>query len=401
MKNLIMTLCFLGFFLLKGEAQVFESFELDCPNTAHAFLNGCFTVQNGSDADWINTHGTADNRSIDPNTIAYDGDKWAHMYITKNNNCLNPDRGEGIALEFDFEAGVSYEFSFAIKGATSLAEWILTNGLPNSGGFGNCDLGEVVPAIPAGSETIWTFPFLQSPSWYYVNLCITPSSNYSQLWLRMSNMDYPEGTLYTHVFLDAVTVKEGCLGEIDCTSDADLSACYDQGDFGYISIECEGSFSWTFPPSNTATEYTTSNQSILLNASPGLYTVTVTASNGSTFTEDFLIEEACCENVPCEPVPPDFLFCQMSQGVTYLAWNEVPGALQYQINIFVNSPDCGCDGPLEAYSYLVQDNAFPLPGNLLTACFSWQVRTVCEGKNVSDFSALACSDVLWNCDEPD
>ena len=397
-KPILIAIIFL-MFTLRILAQ-FESFEFDCDPPAHAFVQGCFTIANGGQLNWINTHGTADNRSLDPSTTAYHGEKWAHMYIDKNANCSNPDRGEGVAIEFDFQAGLEYTFNFAIKGSTAKVQWILTDGLPNNSGFGSCDPAEIVPAIPTGSQSIWEVDFFQNTSsWVYETICFTADQDYSQLWLRMSNINYSLPDAITHIFLDAVSIKQGCDEPIVCTTSSDLSACEDEEDFGFIQVDCTGTFNWDFPSGSTAIEFTSADQSLIVNASAGEYSVTVTASNGSTFTETFLIEDDCCP-VECQAIPPAFLSCQMVGGQAELIWTDVPGAIQYQINIFINSPYCGCEGQEEAYSYIVDDSSFPLSPDMFNSCFAWQVRTICEGKEVSDFSELSCHYYGVNCDEP-
>ena len=74
-----------------------------------------------------------------------------------------------------------------------------------------------------------------------------------------------------------------------------------------------------------------------------------------------------------------------------ITWDAVSGTPAYEIEITTNDPAC-CQRPAAAPSsmrYRSNTNSFAISGNLLNACFSWRVRTVCGNGN-SKWSNTVC-----------
>lgn len=168
---------------LRAQIVLSEGFEANCNPASNAFFSGCFP-------NWISTHGSPDNESDDQGITAYAGSKYAHGYVRYSFNCstgtaASSNRGEGMAINYSFQAGVTYKLSYAFRtmGDIHSKEWLLTNGLPNqTGSPGFCDLTERVPARPAGSVVV-DVPGNNS-GWQLYEQEFMPTSNFSQLWFR-------------------------------------------------------------------------------------------------------------------------------------------------------------------------------------------------------------------------
>ena len=167
----------------------------------------------------------------------------------------------------------------------------------------------------------------------------------------------------------------------------DLTACVAEGNFGYIAImNCQMDYEWEFPNGSLAEEFTNSYQSLVLNANPGIYTVTMTEPNGCEHVLSWEIIEDCCEQVAECPKPTD-LDCTVGVGVLTLEWSIVPGALGYNLTMIENDEECGCDAfgnelpPEIIFRPTLQPFQIEFfPGE---RCFSWQVETIClDGTSV-------------------
>lgn len=211
----------------KVQAQVVvQGFETQCTNPSNAFYTGCFP-------GWIATHGTPDNSSNYAGVSPYAGQKYMHGYVRyRGFYCSDsPIRGEGIALQYPFQAGVTYKITYAFRSSGTVLnrEWILTNGLPNNtGGANGCPAGEVVPAIPPGSLTIHSPG--NSSSWVVHSQTFTPSTNYGQLWFRVWNPvipgQSPSSETIGDYYLDGFTL------EIICDTNSVISAFHFEDENG-------------------------------------------------------------------------------------------------------------------------------------------------------------------------
>lgn len=94
-----------------------------------------------------------------------------------------------------------------------------------------------------------------------------------------------------------------------------------------------------------------------------------------------------CE--PCPVTPPSNLVCYAG-GM--LDWDEVPGALGYEVDIFYNDPEC-CRAGGEWFGQFFEIGD-PCTSQLfvepLADCYSWRVRSVCDGGS-GPWSAKQCS----------
>ncbi len=210
----VLSMVCLGAFSAQGQVVVDEGFEGSCGNPANAFYDGCF-------AGWISTHGSPDVNSnyAHLGIQAYEGSKYMHGYVKWNGNCSTDKvRGEGIALNYSFQQGVTYRLKYAFRrmassgGGTFASSWLLTNGLPNKTGSSSnvcTNTGEVAPSIPTGSQTVHTPGY--AAGWQYFTHDFTPSSNFGQLWFR-ATFSFPGAVgVYTmDYYLDAVSIEIIC-----------------------------------------------------------------------------------------------------------------------------------------------------------------------------------------------
>ena len=179
---------------LNAQSTYFEGFENGCWDHAYAFTNaqGCYP-------DWTNTSGTPDTKS-DYGVPAFEGQQYASLYVTKDDCGNGPstfqyqDRGESFALNFNFEAGKTYKVryhAYIESNGLFFGDWILTNGMPEQVGpplIPTCGPGgDNVPDVPAGSEISHSFNWFTPGVWTPQDFEITPSSNFSSLWLRLDN----------------------------------------------------------------------------------------------------------------------------------------------------------------------------------------------------------------------
>lgn len=205
-------LCAFALMIPSGNAawgQLVESFEQSCANPANAFFTNCIP-------GWTSASGTPDNGSM--LGAAYDGSKYAHLYAKFDGGCVNQEGSEGILLNYNFQAGVTYRITYASKGGTVglntatqsyTAQWILTNGMANQTG-GICTTGDITPAIPSGSQPIGS-PALNSLAWSPNQHTFIPSANFSQLWFRhFVTSSVQNATANVDMLLDQVIIEKIC-----------------------------------------------------------------------------------------------------------------------------------------------------------------------------------------------
>nr|WP_321232901.1 T9SS type A sorting domain-containing protein [uncultured Psychroserpens sp.] len=239
MKKQLIHKCFflilLMFFINQSQAQlnteclVYEGFENSTcdPNNSESMTNpfylGCFD-------GWVSTHGTAD---IFSPVDAYEGVVSAHTvsgHSKFDSACPEKDihYGEGIALNYNFQEGVTYRLTYAIKEPPTASspfsnlelEWfLLTDGFPNSTGedvaCGSLTNYPLLPETPEGSISLGAVQIINE-NWTTSNEhIITPDKNYKQLWLKAKN-DFigDSGGAAHNIFLDAIKIEK--ILDIDC-----------------------------------------------------------------------------------------------------------------------------------------------------------------------------------------
>jgi len=205
----VLSMVCLGSFAAQGQVVIDEGFETQCGNPPFAFFEGCFP-------NWISTHGSPDNESNFPGVTAAAGQRYMHGYVKHYYGCSSgpslTTRGEGVALNFSFQAGVTYRLRYAHQArrsaGTYTGRWTLTNGLPNQNGL-FCSPAEVVPAVPPGSQVVGSASL--SPNWVFYTHDFTPNANFQQLWFRATlihpTINAEENGDY---FLDAVSIEIIC-----------------------------------------------------------------------------------------------------------------------------------------------------------------------------------------------
>lgn len=199
------------------EEVFFEGFETECEENWDAFATNCFD-------NWNLVCGSP---SIHPNLLQ-DFEGSQSVFCGSSFSFLfNHVTGENIALDFNFQSGVTYKISYAI--ATYLPEdlelvnpnlttgtWILTDGSqvpeepysPTSPG----GLYHKVPDIPEGSLILDSADFNDSFSTWEENEHIfTPVIDYSNIWFRTDKIS-PEGG-YLALIIDAVKI-ETCISPV-------------------------------------------------------------------------------------------------------------------------------------------------------------------------------------------
>lgn len=170
-----------------------EGFEYACGANcpAQPFFDGCALP-------WINTHGSPD---LNFDNTHHNGNQSAHMFCNYFPECSDKRLGEGIALNFYFNANNTYKLSYYSKltkntfapnvplGIVS-AKWILPSGnfIPVDG----CDTRNswcllsnyYLPAIPPLSEVV-SNANLSLDNWVYTENQFTPTKDFTQLWMRL------------------------------------------------------------------------------------------------------------------------------------------------------------------------------------------------------------------------
>lgn len=234
----LLFLPFLTFSQSASTTQYCWNFENNCTDLAHAF--GLLCVPNA-----ISTHGT-------PSLSDEYQSRHAHLYI-KYENCGtsgNSVHSEGIALAYNFQAGVTYTVRFDAIGAggitapNPLLKFTLANGLANQNIPNNsgpyCLQTADLPPIPPSGMLVRTFTQSEfsNVQWTPSSLRFTPTQNFSQLWI------YPEintaalpavnSEVNTFFSLDNICIQEAC-EDIPFR----LSSCRASGEIPRINVKIE------------------------------------------------------------------------------------------------------------------------------------------------------------------
>jgi len=222
------------------------------------------------------------------------------------------------------------------------------------------------------------------------NLTFTISQPYSQLWIygeQVGGGCFADG----RICIDDI-ILESLNGVPDCTEEMDTTACAEEDDYGFIAIKCPGAhYEWDFPNNSTASEYTSDDFSVIVNASEGTYSVTITDDNGCVEERTYEIVEDCCPALPCELGAPKNVSCTLSPfGTIRLTWDPVPDAIGYNVNIEPNSPNGGCCEGLgtQVPAQFTTNTYLDLDVSYL--CAAWNVTAVCKGGGESPPSEYAC-----------
>ena len=373
----------------------FESVTEDCetsdnpPHHPFAFAQGCVGEH------WKCFSDTPDIRYVDPDVdsdeypygIPFEGNYYAHLHTT--NNSQTGALKEGIYYEnFVFECGVPYDFSLAVKAIDGditfevrTTDFTIPSCEENPNGSNGVQYiiqNEVVQAAD-GWVVITVEDFFFEEGFY-----LDDTIDFFILPIHVSG-DNDDG----HFLIDAVSFEEAPCEPMICSEKIDDTACADEGDYGYIVLECQGanSYEWDFPNGSDAFEMSCGDASVVLNAGEGTYSVTVTGAYGCTEVREYEISPSCCV---C-PVPSN-LGCTMDKAKIKLEWDLIPNAT-YDITIVKNDfANCGCYGGGGPDMITVNDwpnNNFYLNPSLYP-CFSWTVSANCDNGLESANSLTYC-----------
>jgi hypothetical protein len=294
MKNLLMTLCAVFGITAMISAQTVSSrcwnFEESCSDPSHSFYLGCIPYASSS-------HGTPDNytpNSGQPVPASSGGAHYAHMYTQYFGPCpgTSGDQGEGILLQFNFQAGHTYKISFLARqtGRSDLRA-ILVNSMPNTethNVINGCGDEDVIPAVPTDHYDVMTINSnsLSSGSWLSYTQSVTPSTSFNQLWFR------PKAVLGNSnaVFIDNVCVDECPTANFEyelCKVENQyvrISAAAPSGTTGewqlYNAINCNGGTGNNNISFDAVASSTESNPQFLVQYNTGCYILqyTITSS---------------------------------------------------------------------------------------------------------------------------
>lgn len=209
----VLSMVCLGSFSAQGQVVVDEGFEQACSDPDNAFFDGCVP-------GWISASLSPGIKSIfsHPGTqvLPYQGSQFMCGRVIYYHHCpsgIDKRRGDGVAINYNFQAGVTYKLSYAHRtnkfgGGTYSGTWYLTNGLPNQSGA-ICEPEGKIPNIPAGSVLVQSNGV--SNLWDTQDTVFTPSANFGQLWFRaIATPSNPSGEINGHYFLDAVSIEIIC-----------------------------------------------------------------------------------------------------------------------------------------------------------------------------------------------
>ncbi len=262
-------------------------------------------------------------------------------------------------------------------------------------GTSNGDRNRLVSMVSSDEGQTWSqFNVIESnsnPISAYSYVSITQQNNKILLSYYRRNITGNYSTFYRRKSISSFYDTDNPL-VYDCYYDEnciDLTACQEEEDYGFIFLqhedESEINYQWSFPLGSSAIEI--NNGKGVVNASEGLYTVTMTNSNGFHEIRTFDILADCCNSC----APPRNLDCNYDEGSVTLEWDHVQEDVEYILQIYPNSSAC-CSGvespvPLPIYP---EGNSYSFPLEDFT-CFSWQVSTICkDGVSESEPSTLMC-----------
>jgi hypothetical protein len=203
----------------------------------------------------------------------------------------------------------------------------------------------------------------------------------------------PNGCEYT------VTYQLCCVEPCEVISD--LTACAEEGDYGFIVIDCPDDYYFFWEGGGTdgsaAIEISCAGQSILLQAAQGTYDLTVENNDGDGCEVSYsweIIEDCCEEKCPA----PTRLSCEPN-NLILLEWEQVPNASEYLVTITPNAEACDCEGiQSDPITVEVGDNEYFIPYTLYS-CFSWSVSSICADGQISEPSTLMCFTGGQDCSE--
>lgn len=225
-------------------------------------------------------------------------------------------------------------------------------------------------------------------SWntFEVDFTISCNQQCNQLWFYGIILEETIGL--SELYLDNISLTKRT-EVFNCIEYSNLTACTQEGYTGYVDLDCgEGAtYDFEVPSWSTAESYDCHGHFILSNANPGSYTVTITNTNGCTEVRTYEVIEECCEEESC--TTPQNLGCTNLFGQTYLKWDPVPDALQYQICIFKGRCGNTSSTPdIIKFSFTNQINLDEIDAE----SFEWSVKTVCQDETLSEPSPKVCFD---------
>ncbi len=319
-------------------------------------------------------------------------------YLYAGNNVFYGCKTESFFYNISLEQNKRYQLSIYVRrgitnstnlDASAQLEIYAANGLaniPQEPWEYDCDAN---PPFSAQQIHIEQVNEVNNPDWKLVTFCFTVYNDYDQIWVKPYTPPHPGGV--DHWNRAIILVDDMSLVELSCEETAKLTACVEEEDYGYIALDCEGdhlSYYWNIPFGSTAM---VSDDNILFNASPGIYTVIVTNLQGCLETITYEIFSSCCDTTVCET--PINLECRKNSpqpGIT-LSWEEVTGATDYIVTITKNDNACGCFGFTQEIQESTQGaTSYNYNSISFFPCFSWTVQSVCEDGSISDPAPLMC-----------
>ena len=408
MKNILFLFLFPLAISLSGQcpetvwSESFETYE-NCSDNS-TFLNGC--------ADpWEASHGLASLEHTPVCDGAWSGEIPTKMECPLSGPVSSDDMTpEGAGMVFNFETPLevgSYRISFCFCGKPDgepqsnyfmELEVLLSNFIAFSG---NVTLTDIPPPVADDELSIFstTFnPFEEGDchigeSISVENQTFTTTRPYSQIWIQGRQVGggcFASGD----ICIDNIII-ERMDTELPCTEESDLTACAEEGDYGFIAIECEVDFEWQLPAGSTALIYTSEKHSVVVNASEGVYTVTMTDAQGCLEERTFEIVADCCPASPCELTAPTNLGCERNAlGGYRLTWDNVAGASGYIVTFVPNGEQGNCcfGPPGTEVTYQVVKPFVDL--TTIPFCAAWSVTAICSEGVLSEPSEFVCFDPL-------
>lgn len=364
-----------------------------CASNPFAFNNSCVP-------NWISVHGSPDlctSSCLGISPPIDGGNNYAaigSLHTGNSNGCRN----EALFMPLDLIPGNSYIFSFyhrtvGVYGELPIEVNVLQSSMPNgivSSGVSPCSDLE----IPANHQVLLSNTSFTSDNWIKETFCFK-ALDIDEGGLVFFTGQNNDGELNDHLWL----IDMVCISEPEvCEPFVDLTSCPAEGDFGYIVYNCPGEYFWEFDGQGAnGVILNTSENSMLLEATPGTYTVTFQGENGCEEVEQtWVIQERCCEK-PCEI--PTGLYCENEPGQVTLNWNNIPSAFGYEITIIPTDGDCGCKfniPPPDPIIIPVTTNSYSFVPEY--ECFSWSVKTICgDGVESQSSESICFSSKLQDC----
>ncbi|MEM1321024.1 MAG: T9SS type A sorting domain-containing protein [Bacteroidota bacterium] len=256
--------------------------------------------------------------------------------------------------------------------------------------------GAQLPISGISTKDVVTGLDLVNGTWlpFSTTFTLEQGENFDQLWFY--GVAGGAGNGVTKICIDEVELKR-CEEIEDCTEAFNLRACPQEGSTGYIDLFCGAgiSYSATLPGNSTALTFNAEGHFIVTNASPGTYTIFVTDQNGCVTEKVYeVIEECCSDSTACEA--PTNLRCSDILGNIFLNWDQVPGALGYNLYIYPNGGNCNTPISTNDPPILLNTNSIDVE-QIPYRNFSWAVSTICPDETESALSNVVCFDVA-ECD---